>query len=467
MIRIALYFILVAAIAALAVWVVDEPGEVQIAWGDWQLATSPGALVAAAAILAAIVALLWQVFRWVWTGPSAIAHWRLVRRQRRGYRALTHGLVAAAAGDPKSTRRLARRANLLLGEPPLTLLLSAQAAQLEGDTELAKEYFEAMLDYPATEFLGVRGLLVQANKAGEHAEALALARRAFALRPDTPWVLRTLTDLQIREGDWEQAAATLRSAVRHKVIGHDAGKRREAALLVEQARAARQAGEMRRALKFANEARETDPGFQPALIIAAELALELGRQSVAERIVNEAWERAPHPALGDIFLALHADETPIERVQLVEKLFASNPDHVDSHLLLAQSALDAALWGTARKHLGEALNLRRSAGVYRLMAQLEEAEHGDKDAARRWLIEASNSPPDPAWVCGRCGAPSAEWSIACGTCGAVDTVAWRQPAVLAPPAEEEERRGAEAPPAPGISPDEAEVPVEPEHKAAS
>ena len=98
----------------------------------------------------------------------------------------------------------------MLDEPPLTLLLSAQAAQLEGDDHAARGYFEAMLDQPATAFLGLRGLLVQAERTGDTARALELAERAFALRPETPWVLTALLELQTRAGRWSDALGTVK-----------------------------------------------------------------------------------------------------------------------------------------------------------------------------------------------------------------------------------------------------------------
>src|SRR3546814_2760390 len=67
------------------------------------------------------------------------------------------------------------------------MLLSAQAAQLNGDETAARRYFEAMLEKDDTAFLGIRGLLTQALKAGDDAEALRLARRAHRLRPDAAW----------------------------------------------------------------------------------------------------------------------------------------------------------------------------------------------------------------------------------------------------------------------------------------
>jgi HemY protein len=428
MIRIFAFFVLVAAIAVAAVWVADEPGHVEITWGVYLIETSPAALVGGAALAAAIAATIYLVLRWFWFGPRRVSKARTLRRQRHGYLALTQGLVSAAAGDSKGARRLARRANLLLGEPPLTLLLSAQAAQLDGDEAQAREYFQAMLERSETEFLGLRGLLVQANKAGDAVTALTLAERAFALRPQTPWVLTTLLELQTRAGRWGDAMTTLRSAVRQRVMAAESSRRREASLLYEQSRAARAGGEVKEALKLANEARDVAPGFVPAIVAAAELSLESGRRQAAARIVTEGWERAPHPAIGRVFLALLLEDSPLERLKRVERLVTLNPEHPDSHLLLAETAQEAKLWGTARNHLVAAAKVRPSGRVFQLLARLEEAEHGDEAAARRWLLEASRTPPDPVWMCERCGAPGTEWSIACAHCGALDSLVWRQQA---------------------------------------
>jgi HemY protein len=96
--------------------------------------------------------------------------------------------------------------------------------------------------------------------------------------------------------------------------------------------------------------------------------------------------------------------------------------------LLASGALEAKLWGAARSHLQAVLDVRPSAGVYRRLALLEEAEHDNKEAARRWLIAASDARPDPLWVCTDCGVPGSDWSLACASCGALDRMEWRQPA---------------------------------------
>jgi HemY protein len=94
----------------------------------------------------------------------------------------------------------------------------------------------------------------------------------------------------------------------------------------------------------------------------------------------------------------------------------------------------ARLWGEARRHLEVAAELGPTARAYRLLAELEEEERGDAEAAARWLRKAAEAAPDPAWVCERCGAAHPSWSARCESCGAFATLVWRQPNRAEPPA---------------------------------
>ncbi len=449
MIRIVFFFAAIAAIAAIATWIAEPPGRVDIRWGDYVLETSPGVLAAAVALAGALVLAALYLFRMFWSGPRQIGRMRQTRRERLGYRALTRGLVAVAAGDAKGAHRLARRADMMLSEPPLTLLLTAQAAQLEGDENAARRSFEAMLENRETAFLGLRGLLVQAQRADDMASALELAERAFALRPDTPWVLTALLELQTRAGRWSEALDTVDRALRRGAVDDEAGRQRRAGLLTELARTLRDQGEGSDALRIANRARDADPAFLPAALLAAGLAKEQGRGGAAGRIVAEAWRHCPHPALGRLFVSLHPDSTAADRVKRIEKLVEDTRDHAESRMLLARAALDAKFWGTARRCLEEAAaEAQPTAGVFRLLARLEELESGDGDAVRRRLEQASEASPDAAWLCERCGAASPNWTIACERCGALDSLAWRPPPpvvpvnpdLAAPPPDDLERR---------------------------
>src|SRR6185503_2820174 len=142
-----------------------------------------------------------------------------------------------------------------------TLLLAAQAAQLEGDETAARRYFEEMLKRPETAFLGVRGLLMQAMRTGDTTAALRWAARAHAERPEAAWATATLLDLQLQSGAWEAAERTLREAQRVKAIGSDEANRKRAVLLSEAA--LRSEDRTGQALPSAREAVKLAPDFLP------------------------------------------------------------------------------------------------------------------------------------------------------------------------------------------------------------
>ncbi len=146
MIRLLLGLLVVAGLVWVAVLFAEEPGTLSLEWAGWQVQTSVAVLVLAVVTLILVILLLLKFFGAVFGAPRAFLRSRRERRRREGYKALTQGMVAVAAGEADEARRLARRADALLAEPPLTLLLQAQSAQLDGDERAARNYFLAMLE---------------------------------------------------------------------------------------------------------------------------------------------------------------------------------------------------------------------------------------------------------------------------------------------------------------------------------
>jgi HemY protein len=423
--------IVIALVVAAAVFVADRPGSVDIAWQGWQIETSVAVLAAAAVAAGVIAAIVFAVLRFIVRGPRVWMRARRERRRRQGYRALTQGMVAVAAGDAEEAQKLARKADSLLAEPPLTLLLSAQAAQLNGDEGAATRYFTAMLERPETEFLGLRGLLMQALKGGDEATALRLVERAKALRPRTPWVLSNLLELQARAGRWPAAEATLAEATRRKALPPSDSRHRNAVLLHEHAREAEAQGRATDAMRFETKAHALVPSFAPVAARYATMMGARGQRRRARRAVEAAWRAAPHPALYEAYRGLYADEVPLERLKHIERLAALQPDDVESRIALARASLEARLWGEARRHLMTAGAEHEDTApprICRIMAELEEAEHGDHAAAHAWLARAATSPTlDPAWVCGTCRGESTQWVALCPNCRSFATLGWSGP----------------------------------------
>lgn len=428
-----LVLIVIAVLVYVAVGLADDPGTVALGWGGFHANPTIGQLVLAVVAMAAAGALLWRLVRAVLGAPAALGRARRERRRREGYRALTQGMVAVAAGEAGEARRLARKADVLLAEPPLTLLLQAQAAQLDGDEHAARDYFTAMLGRRETEFLGLRGLLTQALKAGDDATALGLAERAQRLRPKTGWALASLVELQARAGQFPAAEATLAQAVKRAALPPPESRRMRAALLLEQSHAAASTGQPRAALALADRAQDADGSLAPAAAWHATLLRDAGRIRQAGRALERAWRVAPQPALAEVYRTLWPDEPPLLRVKRFERLAEANPDHSETRLVMARVALEAKLWGETRRHLvalgaGEDGN-SPTARVCRLMAELEEAERGDGTRARSWLQRAATTTAlDPTYVCSKCGAESERWIAICPHCRAFGSLDWRAPA---------------------------------------
>ena len=230
MIRIVFLFLLLAVVAIAAAWFADTPGSVTLEWRGYHVVTSVGVLVTVIALVAAATALLYRVWLFLRRAPGRIGQFRHDRRRARGYRALSAGMVAVAAGDAVEAGRQVRRAEGLQIDPPLTMLLAAQAAQLSGDEQAATRFFSAMLERPEMAFLGLRGLLHQALHRKDRPEALLLARRAYRLQPKSAWVATNLFDLQVASGQWQDAEMTLDEAAKAKLVDADTARRRRAVL---------------------------------------------------------------------------------------------------------------------------------------------------------------------------------------------------------------------------------------------
>ncbi|NKB55300.1 MAG: tetratricopeptide repeat protein [Alphaproteobacteria bacterium] len=428
MIRIVLLFVLIGVAVWSAVWFADHPGRVEIEAMGYRVETTVGVLIVAIVVLSIAVAVLYRAWRSLRRAPRRLVEHRGTSRRQRGYQALTQGMVAVAAGDSREAMRFARKADSLLKEPPLTMLLSAQAAQLDGNEDAARGYFEAMLAEPDMAFLGVRGLLMQAVRRDDNQEALRLAGKAQTLRPNTPWVLKHLLDLQVDARQWDAADQTLRQAVKVGVVDAQAGRRRRAALAVEASWEASARGDNAAATKRARAAYDLDPGLVPASVAFVKCLSESGKTRRAVKTLEAVWGRAPHPDLAAVYATLAGeDEVPLNRVKRFQCLATFHPDHPESHFALAEASFAAQLWGEARRHLDSVPAEQRSARFFRLMADLEEQEAGDYKAARRWLDEAASAAPEQAWYCSDCGSVADAWQACCPTCGAFAALDWRLP----------------------------------------
>lgn len=397
MIRILAYLIALAAIVALSLWVIGIEGVTEVEIGGRVVEGRTAAFVGAALLAAFLLIFGTTLFSWLAGLPGRLRRRRLARSQARGMTALTRGLEAVAAGDAEDAQRNARLANRNLNEAGLTRLLTAQAAQLAGDDGLARQSYAAMLEAPETEFLGLRGLYLQAMSQGDKDAAKAYADRAFRLRPGAPWAFDSVYQLSVERGAWGDAREALRLAHKQGAVrdGQDAGARtrKEAALLTAGAYAARENGDVDEARREANAALKADAGFAPAAVLSAQLAGEAGKRGRAVKTLETAWARAPHPALAKTMSDLFSGAAPQKRAARLRKLANQHPEHDESCLVLAEAHMMLSEPAEARDVLAPVLRGEPTARAFALMADAMEALHG-KAAAEPWLERAASAPRD-------------------------------------------------------------------------
>ena len=425
--RILFWFAIAAAAMLGAVWLAERPGTLTAEWQGWRLDTNVGVVLIAIVVLILVGIAAWLLYRWIVGAPFALLEgWGESRRQR-GYRELTQGLAAVAAGDGVEAQKHARKAEQLLAEPALTLLLSAQAAQLNGDRDGARRAFDAMLKDDQMAFLGLRGLIGQSLRDGDQTKALGYAERAFALRPQTPWVVHSLFDMQAQAGQWKAAQETLDSGIRRKVVTADKGRALKALLLVERSREAERGGSESDAQVLAREAFALAPERIAATTRLAELQIKVGDAKRATKTLERGWAVAPHPDLAELYLKASGESEPLKRIGVIRRLVTRNADDIESHLALAKASLEAGLWGEARRQLETAGGTSPPVRVCRLMAEVEERANADQAKVHEWLARAAVAPADRSWSCTACGAHHETWRSVCESCGAFGTLQWRAP----------------------------------------
>ncbi|MFY9641803.1 MAG: heme biosynthesis HemY N-terminal domain-containing protein [Rhodomicrobium sp.] len=430
MIRLVLYFLLVGAAAWGLSWVADRPGKVNVEWLGYDVQTSVFiCAIVLIAFFAAFAFAVWLGF-FTWTTPKRIARRLKQRHVRMGQEAVRRGIFAAGAGDKLGALKAGAIAKKFVPEEPLALLLEAQSAQLNEDPIASRQAFERMLEKPEMAELGLRGLYIEAMKAGQAEAAKQFAERALTANPALSWTSSALFDIQCRQGDWRGAVRTLGLAKQHRHLPKAEADRRRALLLTQLAIELEDT-QQGKALAYAQEAVGLSPTLVPAAAVAGRILAAQGNTARAAKLLSQAWRTAQHPEIALIYAHVRTGDSPKERLARVKALVSSGPASLEGDIAVAVAAIEAKEWDAARTALEPHLASAPSARVCHLMARIEAGQNRDMGRAREWLAKAMRGAPDPAWVAPD-GTVSPEWRAVSPKSGALGTFEWKTP--LAAPA---------------------------------
>ena len=432
--KVAIFIGIIAAAAVLAGYFADTGGGIRITIAQQEYSLGP--VQSVVALLAGLLALwlllmtlrlLFAVFRFINGDETAISRYFDRNRERKGFQALTDGMMALASGDGKAAMGHASRAERFLRRPELTNLVSAQAAEAAGDSRKATEIYRRLVADDRTRFIGIRGLLKQKLAEGDRETALKLAERAFLMQPSNQDIQDVLFDLQAGSGDWRGARKVLGAKTKHGHLPRDVHRRRDAILALQEARAVFDSDLPLEAREAAIAANKQSPDLIPAAVLAAHAYKAAGKPKHAVRILRKAWEAQPHPDLAAAFAALEPVETTHDRLKRFDQLFSANPGHEETQLLKAELLVAAEDFPAARRALGDLTDRHPTTRALTIMAAIERGEGSDDAVVRGWLTRALSASRGPQWVCDKCQTVNSVWSPTCEKCGGFDTLSWHEP----------------------------------------
>ncbi len=399
---------------------------------EFTLTPLAGAVLAMLALVVAWIALRLTglavaVLRFFNGDETAISRYFDRNREQRGFEALADGMIAIAAGEGKVAMAKAAKADKFLQRPELTLLLSAQAAELSGDSARAQGIYRQLLNDDRTRFVGVQGILKQKLLAGDTDTALKLAEKAFALRPGHGKTIDTLFALQSRNEDWAGARKTLAAKLSARDLPRDVHMRRDGVLALAQARHEIDKGNIDAAHEKAMQANKLSPELIPAAVLVAETHVLNEAPKKAAKVLAKAWAAQPHPDLAAAFADIEPDEDAAARRKRFAALLKVKPDDPETRLLAAELALMSEDFAGARAALGDLAEVEPTTRALTVMAAIERGEGSPDNVVRGWLTKALDAPRGPRWICDSCHNLQSAWSPVCDNCESFDTLSWRVP----------------------------------------
>lgn len=386
-----------------------------------------GAMIVAVWLGLKLLALLVATFKFLNGDETAISRYFDRNRERKGYEALSEGMMALASGEGHLAMTKAARADKYLQQPQLTNLLTAQAAEMTGDRRKAEDTYKKLLTDNKTRFVGVRGIMKQKLADGDTDTALALAKKAFALKPKHEETQDILLRLQAETSDWAGARKTLGAKLKSGSLPRDVHKRRDAVLALSEARDILDEGKTIEARETAIEANRLSPDLIPAAIMAAQGYAGEGNARYATRVLTKAWNTHPHPDLAAAFAEIAPNETAQERLKRFTALTKTTANHPETKMLLAELNIAAEDFPSAKRALGDLVETNPTARVLTLMAAIERGQGSDDSVVRGWLTRALTAPRGPQWICENCQHIHPSWAATCDNCGSFDTLAWKTP----------------------------------------
>ena len=384
------------------------------------------------ALLFAIIAInmalkfLWSLIGFLRGDDTALKRFFERRSERKGQSFLINAYTASFEGDHERALTEIKRSKKYLKSKSLPDILSLSSYEAKGNLSKQEEILQQLIRDKTTRSMGLFGLIKMKLAEGNTSLALKLTGRLIKLKPQNLSFNKTFFDLQLTEGDWDDALTTFKKINRIKKIDKDTYNKGESVLLFQKAKELRSAGKTLDALKVSRQALKRYAGLVPNSILLSELELLEGQKKRAEAVLLSTWKAIPHPDVAKKFAEIENNESVEARIERFKKILNVKTTDTETKTLKAELNILSENFPEARRAISDLIETdRANAKVYTLMAAIEKGVGSSDAVVKGWLAKAVTAKRSKRWICSNCDSQS-EWEPICKKCGEFSSLEWRE-----------------------------------------
>lgn len=388
MFRSIIIFFKIGLLTALAIWLVNNTGRVEITLSDYSIETSLSVVVLGLLILATLIYFIRNFIKKIFNTKERVSDFFYNRKQRVAYKALLSSLSFIETGDTDNKIINIEKVKDFYNGKELFDYFKAKLCLLLGDNSGAEYYYKKLLEVSEAKFLALYGLIRINQRKEDYKSALLLADDAYKIQPSSFWLLETLFNLLVKNECFQRAQIILSKMHNLNYLTKDQLNTKSALLWVDYTKKIK---EYTLQEKYLKKAYGIAPKLYEVVIPYVNCLNNLGKKKYADKILKKIWIISPNYKVVDTFVNINKSIDSVQLAKKVADFCKLVPENKDIHLILARVYLDAKLWGKTRVQLKKFKPEELTIKICRMFAELEISENKNYSAANKWLERAVNA----------------------------------------------------------------------------
>lgn len=375
---------IIFALSIIAVFLYKNPGYVDIEWFGWGVETYVPVLLLAALLFSFIFWRFFHLLRGIKNIFLFIFGKKSFRIDAKGYEEFTKAMRFAGLGNISKLERFLKGAGSYKTSGDIAEYFMAQYLISQNNEEKASKIYEKLYAANQSHVLGARGLIKLHIKNGKFDEAYKIISDLSLTSNvgDLKWFNLAKLNVEIKQARWDDALLSIKNISRYKFLTSDRSKKLESFVLTSKA-------DQDKNIDLAKDAFATDNSNPAAAIVYARLLKKEGNGKKAFGVLESSFKKYPSVEVGAEIKQVLSNISPLERTQKIEQLYAASTKDAFAKMVLADSYIDAQIWGRADEVIKEIIaEVGYTAEVCRMGADFEIKRNKDYQKAYEYLMKA-------------------------------------------------------------------------------